>query len=146
MKFKFVHAFVASLSIIVVSELGDKTFFIAAILAMKQNRWTVFSGAISALVFMTILSSVLGFAVNVIPKSYTHYTSIVLLFVFGLVMIRDGYKMTEEESKGEFEETEKSLAKKDTVSNPYDLLGRFRLNGLNRNSRLNNLAFRICLH
>lgn len=52
----FLHAFVASLSVIVVSELGDKTFFIAAIMAMKYPRLTVFIGAIGALALMTILS------------------------------------------------------------------------------------------
>lgn len=51
-----VHAFVASLSVIVVSELGDKTFFIAAIMAMRHSRITVFAGAISALALMTVLS------------------------------------------------------------------------------------------
>jgi len=54
----FLHAFVASLSVIVVSELGDKTFFIAAIMAMKHPRLTVFIGAISALALMTILSGI----------------------------------------------------------------------------------------
>ena len=34
----FIHAFVASLSVIIVSELGDKTFFIAAIMAMRLSR------------------------------------------------------------------------------------------------------------
>lgn len=34
----FFHAFAASVSVIIVSELGDKTFFIAAILAMKHSR------------------------------------------------------------------------------------------------------------
>lgn len=52
----FVHAFVASLSVIVVSELGDKTFFIAAIMAMRHSRITVFTGAILALALMTVLS------------------------------------------------------------------------------------------
>lgn len=52
----FIHAFVASLSVIVVSELGDKTFFIAAIMAMRHSRCTVFTGAISALALMTVLS------------------------------------------------------------------------------------------
>lgn len=52
----FVHAFVASISVIIVSELGDKTFFIAAIMAMRHSRITVFTGAISALALMTILS------------------------------------------------------------------------------------------
>lgn len=52
----FIHAFIASFSVIVVSELGDKTFFIAAIMAMRHSRFTVFAGAISALALMTVLS------------------------------------------------------------------------------------------
>jgi hypothetical protein len=52
----FIHAFVASLSVIIVSELGDKTFFIAAIMAMRHSRLTVFCGAIFALALMTVLS------------------------------------------------------------------------------------------
>jgi len=52
----FLHAFVASLSVIIVSELGDKTFFIAAILAMRHSRLVVFGGAIAALGLMTVLS------------------------------------------------------------------------------------------
>ena len=34
----FFHGFAASVSVIIVSELGDKTFFIAAIMAMKHSR------------------------------------------------------------------------------------------------------------
>jgi len=52
----FLHAFVASLAVIIVSELGDKTFFIAAILAMRHSRLVVFGGAIAALGLMTVLS------------------------------------------------------------------------------------------
>lgn len=52
----FIHAFVASISVIIVSELGDKTFFIAAIMAMRYNRLTVLAGAMLALGLMTCLS------------------------------------------------------------------------------------------
>lgn len=55
----FIHAFVASISVILVSELGDKTFFIAAIMAMRHPRLIVFSGAIGALGLMTILSGMI---------------------------------------------------------------------------------------
>lgn len=57
----FLHAFLASLSVIVVSELGDKTFFIAAIMAMRHPRLTVFAGAIGALAVMTVLSGIAFF-------------------------------------------------------------------------------------
>ena len=52
----FTHAFIASFSVIVVSEIADKTFFIAAIMAMKHPRIVVFTGAITALAVMTVLS------------------------------------------------------------------------------------------
>jgi putative Ca2+/H+ antiporter (TMEM165/GDT1 family) len=52
----FIHAFIVSLSVIIVSELGDKSFFIAAIMAMRHPRLTVFIGALSALGLMTVLS------------------------------------------------------------------------------------------
>lgn len=53
---KFFHAFLASFCVIMVSEIGDKTFFIAAILAMRNSRLTVYLAAISALIIMTILA------------------------------------------------------------------------------------------
>lgn len=36
----FVHAFIASFSVIIVSEIGDKTFFIAAIMSMVSQLMT----------------------------------------------------------------------------------------------------------
>ena len=52
---KFWPAFVNSLSMIIATEIGDKTFFIAAVLSMKNDRFSVFGGAILALIVMTIL-------------------------------------------------------------------------------------------
>lgn len=34
----FIHAFIASFSVIIVSEIGDKTFFIAAIMSMVSKQ------------------------------------------------------------------------------------------------------------
>ena len=39
---------------ILVCEMGDKTFFIAAIMAMRHDRLVIFAGAISALAVMTV--------------------------------------------------------------------------------------------
>lgn len=52
----FMHAFIAALSMIIVTELGDKTFFIAAIMAMNHPRVTVFAGAMFALTAMHVMS------------------------------------------------------------------------------------------
>ena len=57
------------MTVILVSEIGDKTFFIAAILAMTNNKLTVFLAAISALAVMTIMSALLGWVVTTfIPR------------------------------------------------------------------------------
>jgi putative Ca2+/H+ antiporter (TMEM165/GDT1 family) len=41
----FVTAAMNSLFMILVTEIGDKTFFIAAILAMRHGRLVVYAGA-----------------------------------------------------------------------------------------------------
>ena len=40
-------AFISSLTMILVSELGDKTFFIAAVMAMKHPRAVVLAGNVT---------------------------------------------------------------------------------------------------
>jgi hypothetical protein len=42
------------------SEIGDKTFFVAALFAMKTSRIVAFVGAMGALVSMTAIAVVLG--------------------------------------------------------------------------------------
>lgn len=109
----FFHAFVSSFSVIIVSEIGDKTFFIAAIMAMKHPRIIVFSGAMSALGFMTVLSVVFGWIATVIPRVYTYYVSTALFAIFGLKMLREGYKMSPNEGQEELEEVQMDLRKRE---------------------------------
>lgn len=109
----FMHGFLASLSVIIVSELGDKTFFIAAILAMKHPRLTVFTGAIAALAVMHVMASFFGYATTVIPRIYTFYISSALFAIFGLKMLHEGYHMSATEGQEEFEEVNEELRKRE---------------------------------
>ncbi|ONH70972.1 GDT1-like protein 4 [Pichia kudriavzevii] len=59
------YSFYLAISMIVVSEIGDKTFLIAAIMAMRYPRMVVFSAASSALVIMTVLSGAIG---HILPQ------------------------------------------------------------------------------
>lgn len=113
MDYSFIHAFVASISVIIVSELGDKTFFIAAIMAMRHSRLVVFTGAIAALGLMTVLSVFLGYATTVIPRKYTFYISTALFAFFGLKMLKEGYEMDPNEGQEELEEVSAELKKKE---------------------------------
>merc|ERR1712051_1039441 len=100
------HGFSESISVILVSEIGDKTFFIAAILAMRNNKLTVFLAALSALFLMTVLSALLGWVVTTfIPREITYYTCTAIMFAFALKMLWEAWRMGE----GELEETQKEV-------------------------------------
>jgi Ca2+/H+ antiporter, TMEM165/GDT1 family len=86
-------AFTAGLTLITISELGDKTFFISLCLAMRYPRRWVFIGATLALAAMTILSVGLGRVLALLPREFAHYGSIVLFIVFGLKLLYDASKM-----------------------------------------------------
>uniref|UniRef100_A0A1B6DTS7 GDT1 family protein n=1 Tax=Clastoptera arizonana TaxID=38151 RepID=A0A1B6DTS7_9HEMI len=109
----FLHGFIATFSVIIVSEIGDKTFFIAAIMAMKHSRLTVFLGAISALTAMTIISVLFGWVATVIPQVYTYYISTALFALFGLKMLYEGYHMSSTEAQDEIEEVQSDLRRRE---------------------------------
>jgi putative Ca2+/H+ antiporter (TMEM165/GDT1 family) len=109
----FWAAFINSLLMIIVTELGDKTFFIAAILAMRQDRWTVYIGALGALALMTVLSAIMGFALpNLLPKQYTHFASALLFLYFGIRLLKDATEMEAGKHSDELEEVEEELVGK----------------------------------
>jgi hypothetical protein len=73
------NSFVASLSetgfyqafsLVFVSEIGDKTFFIAGLLAMKTSKLISFLGSMSALFVMTLISVLIGQAFHAVPSGF----------------------------------------------------------------------------
>ena len=112
------HSFVLSLTMILFSEIGDKTFLIAALMAMKHPRLVVFSAAFTALIAMTVLSAVLGHALpTLIPKRYTSLMAAVLFLVFGAKMLREGYAIPPEQGVSEeMKEVEMELEEKEEMA------------------------------
>lgn len=100
---------------IIFSEIGDKTFLIAALMAMKHPRIVVFTAAFSALIAMTILSAVLGHAVpTLIPKRFTNFAAAALFLVFGAKMLREGYTIPRDQGVSEeMKEVEMELEEKE---------------------------------
>ncbi|XP_057463320.1 GDT1-like protein 4 [Actinidia eriantha] len=104
-------AFFASLSMILVSEIGDETFIIAALMAMRHPKSIVLSGALSALFVMTVLSTGLGRIVpNLISRKHTNSAATVLYAFFGLRLLYIAWKSDSKASqKKEMEEVEEKL-------------------------------------
>lgn len=110
-----IHSLFLSFMMILFSEVGDKTFLVAALMAMRHPRLLVFSAAFSALITMTVLSAVLGHAVpTLIPASITKFAAAGLFLVFGLRMLKEGRAMSPEEGVGEeMKEVEMELEEKE---------------------------------
>ncbi|KAF9220311.1 vacuole protein [Gyrodon lividus] len=79
---------------IIFSEIGDKTFLIAAILAMRHPRVVVFAGAFGSLLLMSLLSAEMGHLLpSLIPKQWIQIAAGVLFLVFGSKMMMEGREM-----------------------------------------------------
>lgn len=116
------HVLLQSFAMIIVSEIGDKTFLIAAILAMRHPRAVVFAGAFGSLVVMSILSAELGNILpTLLPKRWTQALAAVLFLVFGVKMLQEGREMAagndkiQEEMKEAEEEIEGDEAEHDSI-------------------------------
>lgn len=97
-------AFTAGLLLVSISELGDKTFFIAAILAMRHPRRWVFIGAIAALSLMTVLSVLFGQAASLLPQVYVQWAEAILFLGFGVKLLLDARRMSNQPNLEEQEE------------------------------------------
>ncbi|MBW4693692.1 MAG: TMEM165/GDT1 family protein [Lyngbya sp. HA4199-MV5] len=109
-------AFTAGLLLITVSELGDKTFFIAMLLAMRHSRRLVFVGAIAALAAMTVLSVLMGQVVSLLPKMVLHVAEVVLFVGFGIKLLYDASQMSSTAICEEVKEAEETIQQADTLT------------------------------
>ncbi|KAJ0034363.1 hypothetical protein Pint_25279 [Pistacia integerrima] len=112
--------FTAAFSLIFVSEIGDKTFFIAALLAMQYEKGLgyntcclglnfvltmfygndkVLLGSMAALALMTVLSVIIGIMFHSVPAQFQttlpigEYAAVTLLMFFGLKSIKDAWDL-----------------------------------------------------
>merc|ERR1711939_820985 len=105
------HSFVLSMTMILFSEIGDKTFLVAALMAMRHDRLLVFTAALSAL---------LGHAVpTLLPKKFTPFGPAVLFLVFGARLLKEGLEMPPDSGVGEeMREVEAELEEKEHSHRP----------------------------
>ncbi|UIE38630.1 TMEM165/GDT1 family protein [Leptodesmis sichuanensis] len=103
-------AFVASLLLITLFELGDKSFFVAMFLAMRHSRRLVFTGVLGALIAMTIASVLIGQVISYFPKRYIVYAEVALFIGFGLKLLYDAYRISPTATKDEISEAKEAIA------------------------------------
>jgi len=110
----WVDGFLSSWSMILVSEIGDKTFFIACLMAMRHPKLIVFVGAITALAAMTILSALMGVIVpNLVTVRVSQGLAVVLFLGFGLKILYETIKGEDNDGEDEMAEAAVALGKKE---------------------------------
>ena len=120
------HALWRSFAMIIFSEIGDKTFLIAAILAMRHPRLIVFAGAFGSLAVMSLLSAGLGHILPaLIPRKWTQTCAAVLFLVFGAKMLQEGREMKagNEKIQEEIKEAEEDIEGDEAVHDGTGLVG-----------------------
>lgn len=110
------EGFVQGLLLIFFSELGDKTFFIALLLASQRPKLSVFVGTFGALAIMTVISVAIGQFMHelddLIPNTgipWDDVVAVLLLVVFGFQTILNAKDAAENEA-GEKEEAAEEVA------------------------------------
>ncbi len=108
--------------VIVCLEIGDRTFFIAALMSAKHPAATVFAGAFGALLVMTVLSAMLGVAAPLLlPRAFTHWAGAGLFLFFGVQMLTKGLRAPPDEgASDELEEVEGELKARALLCLPID--------------------------
>ncbi|MEY3751134.1 MAG: hypothetical protein RLZZ186_1553 [Cyanobacteriota bacterium] len=105
-----VAAFGASLTAITLAELGDKTFFMALILAARHRGRDVFIGAFGALTAVTLISLGLGYGLReLLPTSVVPWLATILFVGFGAKLLLDAQRMAADEAEAEEKEAEKLI-------------------------------------
>lgn len=103
-------AFGSSLTAITLAELGDKTFFMALILAVRHRARWVFIGSFAALTAVTLISLALGYGLReLLPQSLVPWLAAVLFLSFGIKLLIDAQGMAANAATEEKEEAEQAI-------------------------------------
>jgi len=106
----FWHGLTKSFGAILVSEIGDETFIVGALLAMSHPRSIVYAGATCALFLMTIISAFLGVLVpHLITREKARAAATLLYTFFGIRLLWIAYRTQDSSTEGEIEEVEEKL-------------------------------------
>jgi putative Ca2+/H+ antiporter (TMEM165/GDT1 family) len=118
------EGFIQSILLVFFSELGDKTFFVALLLALQRSKVDVFAGAFGALAVMTIICVVIGQVFHQVDEiaffqgpglPWDDILAVVLLVVFGIQTLRSANDAAADAAE-EREEAAEEVARIETAA------------------------------
>lgn len=117
--------FYQAFSLVFVSELGDKTFFVAGLLAAKLSKVISFVGSLGALATMTIIAVLIGQIFHAVPSGLTQgyplddLCAIAAFTFFGIKILAEALESDDEGSvmDEELAEAEEAVEDSDSLKN-----------------------------
>jgi len=116
--------FYQAFSLVFLSEIGDKTFFVAALLAAKLSRFISFVGSLGALAVMTVISVIIGQVFHAVPSELANgiplddVAAVLAFTYFGVKILSEAFEADEDGKSAmdeEFEEAEETVEGSDTI-------------------------------
>ena len=122
----FLAAFGSSFTAITLAELGDKTFFMALILAARHRARWVFIGAFAALAAVTLMSLALGYGLReLLPAALVPWLAAVLFLAFGFKLLIDAQAMGSSAAAAEAQDAEAAVneaEQRQTITTPWAVI------------------------
>ena len=82
-----------SFLLILIAELGDKTFILLIILQLKTNCITVFTSSLLAELLMNFLAIALGYSIDfLLYKNLIDYIGILIAFIYGFYLLGGSFR------------------------------------------------------
>ena len=115
--------FYQAFSLVFLSEIGDKTFFVAALLAAKLSRFISFVGSLGALAVMTVISVIIGQVFHAVPSEIANgiplddVAAVIAFTYFGIKILAEA--LDDEASSfmdEELEDAEETVEGSDTIT------------------------------
>ena len=119
-KFQLPFAFSAlqAFILILLAELGDKTFIMLIILQMKTNQITILTSALLAEIFMNCIAVFLGFGIDrMLYQNLLDYIGLMIFFFYGLFLIGDSFQEGHESFEAEILQAENPKEEKEQNNN-----------------------------
>jgi len=115
--------FYQAFSLVFLSEIGDKTFFVAALLAAKISRVVSFVGSLGALAVMSVISVVIGQVFHAVPTELANgvplddVVAVIAFTYFGVKILVEASEDNEGKSTmdEELEEAEEAVEERDGI-------------------------------
>jgi Ca2+/H+ antiporter, TMEM165/GDT1 family len=118
-------AFGASFTAITLAELGDKTFFMALILATRHRGRYVFIGAFAALAAVTLVSLAVGYGLReLLPPRLLPWLAAGLFSLFGLKLLLDAQRMgsDSDEEEREAQQAIEQVERRRRITRPWAVI------------------------